>query len=164
MSNRIELEEGWSKIQPNIDRLVRFLWVNPPGGTPKINNQEYLSTFTQVYTMCTQKPPYNYSEQLYERSKQTVEQVFNDNVIPNLDIDPESGITSESIKTQWSLFCIFVKWMNSFFSYLDRFHTKRQGLPSFKDMGHAVFRDYLRKSLSEDVISELTYRQSNNLK
>ena len=154
MSDCIQLDEGWSTmIQPNIDRLVHEVWDNKCLGR-KFDNKEYMTTFTAVYTMCNQEPPHNYSDKLYERYNQTIEQVFKDNVIPHLDIDPESGITS-SIKEQWYMYCIFIRWMKSFFSYLDRYHTKRQGLPSLQETGHAVFKDYLRQSLSEEIISEL---------
>ena len=132
MSNCIELEEGWSKIQSNIDRLVQHLWLDPFVGDPQINNKEYMSTFSVVYIMCTQKPPHNYSDQLYERYKQTVEQIFNENVIPRLDGDLDTDL-STVVKDQLYRFRIFVRWMSSLFSYLDRFHVKRQGLPSLKD-------------------------------
>ena len=160
MNNYIELEEGWSKmIQPNIDTMVHVVWNNST--EHKLDNKTYMTIFSAVYTMCEQEPPHNYSNQLYERYKQTVEQVFKDNVIPHLDIDHESGITSP-IKKQWSLFCIFIKWMKSFFSYLDRFHTKRHGLPGLQETGYAVFKDYLRQHLSEEIISEFIWIEKPN--
>ena len=138
MSNCIELEEGWSKIQPNIDRLVQQLWPSKgvhhasPIDDPEISSKGYMSTFIQVYNMCTQKPPHNYSDQLYERYKQTVEQIFKENVIPRLDGDPDTDL-SAVVKDQLYRFRIFVRCMSALFSYLDRFHVKRQGLPSLKD-------------------------------
>ena len=62
-----------------------------------------------------------------------------------------------AIQEQWSRYRIFMKWMAAFFSYLDRFHTKRLGLPHIKgrDMGATLFRDYLRDRLSEDSIDAI---------
>ena len=104
--------------------------------------------------MCTQKPPYNYSEQLYQKYIQTIEQVFVINVIPRLDESSEKELT-KVIQDQWLCFRVFVKWMSSFFSYLDRFHTKRQALPCLKETGHAVFKDYLKQRFSDDILTLL---------
>ena len=40
------------------------------------SNAEYMKVFLLVYNMCTQKPPYNYSEQLYQKYIQNYHFVF----------------------------------------------------------------------------------------
>lgn len=39
--------------------------------TPK----DFMSTYTTCYDMCTQRSPYNWSEQLYDRHGDTISQV-----------------------------------------------------------------------------------------
>ena len=34
--------------------------------------KEYVQTYTTCYNMCTQKSPYNWSEQLYQRHGETI--------------------------------------------------------------------------------------------
>jgi len=104
--------------------------------------------------MCTQKPPHNYSEQLYQRYKDTLEQVFAQNVLPKIDSASEDEL-SMVVKEQWSLFRIFVKWMESLFSYLNRFHITRQNLPGLWDIGQGIFVDNLRQRLPEDIFAIL---------
>ena len=155
-SNRTELEEGWNQITPEIENLIHKVWHDNDKDPKSVSfsNEEYMKVYLIVYNMCTQKPPYNYSEQLYQKYIQIIEQTFVINIIPRLDKSSEKEL-STVIQSQWLCFSVFVKWMSSFFSYLDRFHTKRQGLPRLKDTGNAVFKDYLKQRYSEDILSLL---------
>ena len=152
--NTIELEDGWAKILPTIDNLVHNLW--PEDGQSwepvKINNEIYMKVFIQVYTLCNRDQ--NYSDQLYQRYKDKVEKVFTQNVQPQIDSASDAEL-SMVVKDQWFRFRIFIKWISSFFSYLDRFHTKRKGLPSLKETGYGVFKEHLRQRLPEDIIATL---------
>jgi cullin 1 len=151
-----DLEEGWSKIYPAIEDLVQRLW---PEGQEwervKITNTEYMTVFTLVYNMCVQKPPHNYSDQLYGRYMDTINQVFNQNVLPKTDSASKDDMRFV-VNDQWSRFCIFVKWISAYFSYLDRFHTSRMGMPTLYEMGIGVFKDNLRQHLTEEITKEIT--------
>lgn len=37
--------------------------------------KDFMSTYTTCYDMCTQRSPYNWSEQLYDRHGETISQV-----------------------------------------------------------------------------------------
>ena len=156
MNSFIELEDGWSKILLGIENIINHLW--PDDGTAptlrKVENKEYMDIFTTVYNMCIQPPPHNYSEQLYQRYYHTIERVFAQNVQPHIDSAPDDEL-SMVIKDQKYRFHAFVKWIASFFSYLDRFHTKRQGLPRLREMGYGIFKDHLQKRFSEDIMDVL---------
>jgi len=149
----IELEDGWSKIYPAIENLVQHLW--PEEGQRweqvKITNTEYMAVFVQVYDMCVQRYPNNHSEQLYERYKDTINQVFDQNVLPKIDSASDNDM-SVVVNDQWSRFRIFVRWISGFLSYLDRFHTLRMGLPKLRETGLSIFKDNLRQRLIEDNI------------
>ena len=156
----IELEDGWSKIYPAIENLVQRLW--PEEGQRweqvKINNTEYMTVFVEVYNMCAQKYPNNHADQLYERYKDTVNQVFDQNVLPIIDscINASEDEITVVINDQWSRFRIFVKWISAFFSYLDRYHTKRMGLPGLRETGIGVFKDNLRQLIQKSGPCRLT--------
>ena len=152
--NTIKLEEGWDQIETCINKLIQIVWSDTPYSTPVIHNRDYMTAFTLVYQMCTQEAPHNYSEQLYSRYKKTYNDVFIQHVVPEIDVAPDTGL---DIQEQWMKYKIFMKWMNNFFSYLDRFYTKRQALPPVKgyDMGTKLFRDYLCDRLSEERIDAI---------
>ena len=197
--NTIKLEEGWVEIETYINRLIQIVWIDDLTGR-KFDNKDYMTVFTLVYQMCAQKGPHKYSEQLYSRYKKTYNDVFIQNVVPKIDVAPDTerprgrtpsaarlpsvelnfnDLPSElkrlifdknrqaakderlrqnyAIQEQWMKYKIFMKWMNNFFSYLDRCYTKRQGLPPVKgyDMGTELFRDHLRDRLSEERIDDI---------
>ena len=149
----MELEEGWAQIETYINRLIQIVWSDDLTGR-KFDNKDYMTVFVIVYDMCTQKRPHNHSEQLYSRYKKTYNDVFIQHVVPEIDVAPDTEL---AIQEQWMKYKIFMKWMYDFFSYLDRFYTKRQGLPPVKgyDMGTELFRDHLRDRLSEERIDAI---------
>ena len=151
--NTIELEEGWAQIETYINRLIQIVWSDDLKER-KINNRDYMTAFTLVYNMCTQDHPHKYSEQLYSRYKKTYNDVFIQHVVPKIDVAPDTEL---AIQEQWRKYKIFMKWMYNFFSYLDRFYIKRQGLPPVKgpDMGSRLFKDHLRNRLSEESIDTI---------
>jgi len=112
-----------------------------PGAVP-FDNREYMTYFTKVYNMCTQKPPHNYSEQLYQRYVGVLRERVATAVSPALEAAAARGELLQEVAVHSSTMkkhMVFVKWMKSIFSYLDRFHTKRQALPSLRDLGIRCF-------------------------
>ena len=141
----VELEEGWSKIQEGaIERCVqgapraRCVCSGPHATHTanvcvrrlqgileddltghKFDNKEYMTYFTLVYNMCTQKPPHNYSEQLYQRYKKAISDYLNSAVLPAVREKTGQYMLKE-VGKRWQHHKINVKWMKSFFSYLVR--------------------------------------------
>ena len=150
--NTIELEEGWDQIEQHIERLIQILWYDTPNSTPVIHNRDYMTVFTLVFQMSTQEPPHNYSEQLYSRYEKIHNDVFTHNVVPKIDVAPDNELV---IQEQWGKYKIFTRWMGNFFSYLDRFYTKRQDLPPVKDMGMRLFKEHLRDNFSDERIDAM---------
>ncbi len=93
--------------------------------------------------MCTQKPPHDYSEQLYSRYKEVFHQYIQEQVcdergvvvvlykitiscamitqvLPSLD-----GLRHEQLLTalyrRWTNHKVMVRWLSRFFNYLDRY-------------------------------------------
>ena len=154
--NTIELEEGWVQIYAYVERLINGVWSDDlecwGPGEQGISNKEYITGFTLVYQMSTQEPPHNYSEQLYSRYEKIHNDVFTQNVVPKIDVAPDNELV---IQEQWGKYKIFTRWMGNFFSYLDRFYTKRQDLPPVKDMGMRLFKEHLRDNFSDERIDAM---------
>jgi cullin 1 len=70
----IELEQGWAFMQKGITKLKNLL-----EGVPEqqFNSEEYIMLYTTIYNMCTQKPPQDYSQQLYDRYRESFEEYIN---------------------------------------------------------------------------------------
>lgn len=77
----IELEEGWDFMQNGITKLKRILEGLPE---PQFSSEEYMMLYTTIYNMCTQKPPNDYSQQLYEKYKEAFEEYISSSVLPSL--------------------------------------------------------------------------------
>ncbi|XP_048229765.1 cullin-1-like [Ricinus communis] len=56
-----------------INKLKRIL----EGGEEQFSSEEYMMLYTTIYNMCTQKPPHDYSQQLYEKYREAFEEYIN---------------------------------------------------------------------------------------
>lgn len=77
----IELEEGWKEMQKGIDKLKRILEGLPE---PPYNSGEYMTLYSTIYNMCTQKPPHDYSQQLYDKYGEALVEYVKLSVLPSL--------------------------------------------------------------------------------
>ena len=116
----------------------------------KFSNAEYMKLFTLVYNMCTQKPPNNYSEQLYTRYGTVIRDYLKGSVLQKIREQSDQYMLKE-VSRRWEHHKINVKWMKSFFSYLDRFHTKRQSLPNMREVGMVCFKEVVHEETKLDV-------------
>lgn len=80
----INVHEGIS-MQFGIFKLIRILESEPD---TCFTAAEYMNLYTTTYNMCTQKPPHEYSEQLYERYKR----VFKDYLTGTVCSPSETGL------------------------------------------------------------------------
>ncbi|KAG4942183.1 hypothetical protein JHK85_046829 [Glycine max] len=73
MSERktIDLEQGWDFMQKGITKLKNILEGLPE---PQFSSEDYMMLYTTIYNMCTQKPPHDYSQQLYDKYKESFEE------------------------------------------------------------------------------------------
>ena len=73
--------------------------------------------------MCTQKAPYDYSEQLYERYEAAFNQYINAKVLPTL-VEKKGEYMLKSLVARWENHKIMVRWLSKFFNYLDRYYIR----------------------------------------
>lgn len=136
----MELEEGWKDMQAGIDKLIRILEGEP--NESQFNAEQYMKLYTTIYNMCTQKPPYDYSEQLYNRYREAFNSYINDKVLPSLREHRDEVLLRE-LYQRWCNHKLMVRWLSRFFNYLDRYYVLRHSLHPLKDVGLLCFRDHV---------------------
>ncbi|MBA0739690.1 hypothetical protein Gogos_012929 [Gossypium gossypioides] len=85
----IDLEQGWEFMQKGITKLKNILEGLPE---PQFSSEDYMMLYTSfsisvsdyvsnvgvrkgtIYNMCTQKPPHDYSQQLYDKYRESFEE------------------------------------------------------------------------------------------
>ncbi|KAG5628231.1 hypothetical protein H5410_013449 [Solanum commersonii] len=65
----IDLEHGWHFMQRSITKL-KNIREGPP--EPQFSSEDYMKL--TIYNMCTQKPPHDYSQQLYDKYREAFEE------------------------------------------------------------------------------------------
>lgn len=66
----IEWKERWSYMVSGVTKLIKILEGEPE---PPFEADELMDLCTTVYKMCNQKPPHDYSHQLYDRYCEIIE-------------------------------------------------------------------------------------------
>lgn len=143
----IDLEQGWEFMQKGIKKLISILEGAPE---QQINSEEYMLLYTTIYNMCTQKPPQDYSQQLYDRYKESFEDYITTMVLPALREKHDEFMLRELVK-RWDNHKIMVRWLSRFFNYLDRYFIARRSLPALNEVGLTCFRDLVYQEIRNNV-------------
>lgn len=143
----IELEMGWDYMQKGITKLRRILEELPE---PAFSSEDYMMLYTTIYNMCTQKPPHDYSQQLYEKYKEAFDEYILSTVLPSLKEKHDEFMLRELVK-RWSNHKVMVRWLSRFFHYLDRYFIARRSLPGLNEVGLTCFRDLVYKEVHGKV-------------
>ncbi|KAJ7977521.1 cullin 1 [Quillaja saponaria] len=133
----IDLEQGWDYMQKGITKLKRILEGFPES---QFSSEEYMMLYTTIYNMCTQKPPHDYSQQLYDKYREAFEEYINSTVLPSLTEKHDEFMLRELVK-RWGNHKVMVRWLSRFFHYLDRYFIARRSLPALNVVGLTCFRD-----------------------
>lgn len=130
-------------MQKGITKLKRIL-----EGLPEspFSSEEYMMLYTTIYNMCTQKPPHDYSQQLYDKYKQAFEEYISSTVLPSLSEKHDEYMLRELVK-RWANHKVMVRWLSRFFHYLDRYFIARRSLPALNEVGLTCFREQVYDAL-----------------
>ncbi|TMW55882.1 hypothetical protein Poli38472_008530 [Pythium oligandrum] len=149
----ILLEEGWDQeIKPKaIDVLLDIL----EKGFDKVRvspfpPNTFMPIYTTCYNMCTQRAPYNFSQQLYERHGGTFDTYLEHQVLPSLEKAIDEVFLYEVVK-RWQNHKLMNKWMTRFFMYLDRYYVKHHSLPSLDEAGLDSFKRVVFDKLKDRI-------------
>ncbi|PNT70498.1 hypothetical protein BRADI_2g12970v3 [Brachypodium distachyon] len=96
--------------------------------------------------MCTQKPPNDYSKQLYERYKEALDDYIKSVVVPSLKGKHGEFLLRELVG-RWKNHKVMVRWLSRFFHYLDRYYVSRKLLLPLNELGQSCFHDLVFKEL-----------------
>jgi len=160
----VPLEDGWEKIKSGgIKVLEEFLDTGyiPPSvhQDPKkpqklLSNANYAELYTTVYNMCTQRTPNNWSDQLYRRYGEAMSDYVQRQVLPALQDKTDIALMKELLH-RWSNHKIYVKWMDRFFTYLDRYYVKLQSVEPLHNRGYIIFNQQVFQVCIKDTRAAL---------
>jgi cullin 1 len=146
----VPLEDGWGKIKnEGIQVLEQFLDgghirssvpqnADPAKPRNVFSKANYAELYTTVYNMCTQRTPNNWSEHLYRRYGEAMSDYVQRQVLPQLKDKTDIPLMKELLH-RWSNHKIYVKWMDRFFTYLDRYYVKLQSVEPLHNRGYSIF-------------------------
>ncbi|CAA7015680.1 unnamed protein product [Microthlaspi erraticum] len=150
----IGLEEGWSHMEVGVAKVTRIL---EGLKEPPVESESYIHLYTTIYNMCTQKPPNDYSRELYDRYRQVCEDYLTQRALPCLR-EKHSVFLLRELVLRWSNHKVMVRWLSRFFQYLDRCFTTRISVAPLREVGMTCFRDLVYEELhsrATDVVIEL---------
>ncbi|KAI3773127.1 hypothetical protein L6452_04326 [Arctium lappa] len=124
-------------MQTGIKKLKKILEGHPE---PQFSSEEYMMLYTTIYNMCTQKPPHDYSQQLYDKYREAFEDYISSTVLPSLREKHDEFMLRELVK-RWANHKVMVRWLSRFFHYLDRYFIARRSLPALNEVGLTCFRE-----------------------
>ncbi|KAM3203682.1 hypothetical protein P3L10_031308 [Capsicum annuum] len=139
----IELDEGWEIMQKGITKMKKIL----EGQQHSFSFEDSIMLYTTVYNMCSQKPPNDYAQQLYDKYKEVFEEYINSTVLPALREKHDELMLMEFVK-RWANHKLMVRWLSRFFQYLDRYFISRRSLPTLNEVGLTCFRDLVYQELN----------------
>lgn len=116
--------------------------------------KEYVQTYTTCYNMCTQRSPYNWSEQLYQRHGETICQYLTNTVLPALRHQRQEFLLQELTK-RWANHKIMNRWMQKFFMYLDRYYVKHHSLPTLDVAGLKHFKTLVYNEVKKETVTAM---------
>jgi cullin 1 len=148
----ITLEEGWNNEIKTIalDPLEAMLDDGFKQKKKLFSNTDYIKVYTTCYNMCTQKVPFNWSEQLYRRHGETISNYLSSNVLPVLKAQRNEELLAEFVR-RGDNHKVMNDWHRKFFQYLDRYHVKYHQLPSLEDAGVRYFKTIIFDAIKKDV-------------
>ncbi|XP_027188477.1 cullin-1 isoform X2 [Cicer arietinum] len=133
----IDLDQGWDYMQKGITKLKRILEGLPE--TP-FSSEEYMMLYTTIYNMCTQKAPYDFSQQLYDKYKEAFDEYIRSTVLSSVREKHDEYMLRELVQ-RWLNHKVLVRWRSRCFHYLDRYFVARRSLPPLNAVGLSCFRD-----------------------
>jgi cullin 1 len=107
-----------------------------------------------VYTMCTQKPPNNWSEHLYNNYCDAVKDYLSARILPRIKEKHDEAMLRELVR-RWENHKLMIKFLSHVFKYLDRFYVKRLSLPELAEVGSQSFHDIVFNAVKRDVRSAI---------
>uniref|UniRef100_M1B6D9 Cullin 1A n=1 Tax=Solanum tuberosum TaxID=4113 RepID=M1B6D9_SOLTU len=101
--------------------------------------------------MCSQKPPYSYASQLYDKYKEALDEYINSTVLPALREKQDAEFMLRELVKRWENYKRMLRWLFIFFHYLSRYIDRRL-LPTLNDVGLTCFDNLIDKEREGEQI------------
>jgi len=132
-------------------------------------DKEYVEYYTTCYDMCTQRTPYNWSDQLYSRHGVVIQDYLRESVLTRLEEQGKEGdiFLLKELQHKWENHKLMNKWMVKFFMYLDRYHVKHHTLDTLSEVGlkkfKAIIFDEIKTNATAIVLSMINQERNEVL-
>lgn len=148
----ILLDDGWAKLKTGGVKKIEDILEDMKDGVykDKITTDEYSALYTTVYTMCTQKPPNNWSEHLYTNYCEAVKDYLAARILPRIKEKHDEYMLRELVR-RWENHKLMIRFLSHVFKYLDRFYVKRLSLPELADVGSQSFHEIVFNAVKREV-------------
>lgn len=104
--------------------------------------------------MCTQRSPYNWSQELYSRHGAAIKDYLQKVVMPSCSGKHNEGLLNELVR-RWKNHKLMNRWMQKFFMYLDRYYVKHHAKPKLDQAGMHLFKEYVFENIKSDVVDSI---------
>ncbi|KAL4385870.1 hypothetical protein GQ457_09G008190 [Hibiscus cannabinus] len=146
-SKTIDFDGGWDHVYKGIKQLRRILEGLPE---PPFTSGEYVMLYSTVYNMCARNPPHNYSQQLYDKYREVLEEYITSTLSPSLRGKRDDFLLRELVKI-WGNHKVMLRWLSRFFDYLDRYFVDYRSLPALNEVGMTCFTDLVYREVQTNV-------------
>ncbi|MCO5560862.1 hypothetical protein L7F22_014482 [Adiantum nelumboides] len=146
----LDLEQGWNYVsRSGINKVINLVEGHPD--EQKFTPEEYMKLYTTVYNMCSTKPPYGHSKELYARYREAFYGYINTMVLPAIDGKQSESMLMELVR-RWENHKVMVYWLTRFFNFLERYYIRKQSLPSLCDVANSCFRHLVYQKVKHNVV------------
>ena len=164
MSTTIPLEEGWATLDAGLRRAEGLIFdgkISPDEYSRQISTDEYSTLYTTTLTMCTQKPPNNWSDDLYQRVR-TEAQQFSARAVARL-AGKQGDQYVAALFGVWRGFELYARYATSVFKYLDRYYVERLRVPGIHEVLAEAFSGALDLEASYTIVAPWADAQISEL-
>ncbi|XP_062028837.1 cullin-1-like [Rosa rugosa] len=144
----IEFDEGWRCIEEGISKLKMIA----EGTHRPFTAEEHMTLHTVVFDMCTQRPPYDHSQQLYIKYRNIGEECRERCEKYSVPMNQDDEFILWDLVHRWAHYKIAVNTVPRIFHYLHRYYMPRRSLPGINDIvGPNCFRDLVYQKANVNV-------------
>jgi len=145
----ILLEPGWQTVEdvgikPFFKRVENLSAADFT--KQKMPLVQYLQTYDTIFTMCIQREPYNFSENLYERHSKALRDYFENVFVEKLNKAQSQHYVAflQEWVRRWRSCLWAVGGMSRMFMYLDRFYVPNsEDLLLTDNQGYTLFKEHI---------------------
>ncbi|MES1910716.1 MAG: hypothetical protein MHM6MM_003259 [Cercozoa sp. M6MM] len=167
----IQLNEGWKSVNDKcvVPFLARIEEVEQEEFEKRsIPQKDFSAAYNTIFNMCTQRPPNNFSDQLYRKYTESLKIYHDNNTLPSLREARGNPIqfVGEWVK-RWRTCRWAVQGLKRVFQYLDRFYVRNEdgaldlSAQGFKQFREQVF-DHFSREVSEVLLGMIDSERDGN--